>query len=176
MTCRQVQGLLLECWGAEDTLVAEAQEHLRQCAECRHEAALLRATKALLTDMPWEQVPPGFHSRVMERVETLAPQRQTWSERVWEWLWPTQHTPAWSRLLAVAAVLVLVVAGFALLQSQGHTPNVPPVPSMIAAGSGSGAVTPFTEADLEALLLRHQALELNRALSDDPGVHMVSYH
>ena len=76
--------------------------------------------------------------------------------------------------LAVAAVLVLLIGGFALLQGIGYAPAVGPQPSaVIAAGAGTQAT--LADEDLEVLMMRHQALELTQALSDDAGVHMVSY-
>ena len=78
--------------------------------------------------------------------------------------------------MAATLGLMLLIGGLALLQGIGGAPDVGPPPStVIAAGSGAGTQMATADEDLEALLLRHQALALTQALSDDAGVHMVSF-
>lgn len=173
MACLQTREQLVECWGEEEALGAEALAHMRECRECRREAELLRGTRQLLSQVEPMSAPGGFAGRVMAQV-AQAEQSAGWSERVLEWLWPWRHSPAWGRALAVAAVVMVLISGLALLEGRSGTPPMQaPGPTMVAAGSGTGAV--FSEEDLEALVLRHQALEQSRALSDDPGVHMISF-
>lgn len=176
MTCLQVREELVECWGAEQGLGPDVRAHLIECRECRREAELLRGTRLLLDRVEPAEAPAGFRARVMARVDRTEPERIGWPERAREWLWPRQQGPAWGRALAVAAVLVLLIGGLALLQGLAGPPAAQPQsPALIAAGGGSGAASVFNDEDIEALMLRHQALESNQALSDDPGVHMISY-
>jgi len=175
MTCLQVREQLVECWGEEQALGAEALAHLSTCRECRREAELLRGTRLLLTGIKPVQAPESFHSRVMAQVARTDQYSVGWGERAREWLWPRQQSPAWGRALALAAVLVLLIGGLALLQGLGGPPAHPQSQVFIAAGGAAGATSSVGEEDLEALMLRHQVLELNHALADDPGVHMISY-
>ncbi|MCD6359805.1 MAG: hypothetical protein J7M38_03005 [Armatimonadetes bacterium] len=176
MMCEQVREQLVECWGAQEALSAEALAHIRQCPECRREAELLRGTRRLLGQIEPVRAPAGFTERVMAEVARTPQQDRSWQERIGELLWPQGHTPAWGRALAVAALLMVLISGFALLHGLGGAPAMQPQPaSIIADGGGAGALTVANDEDLEALMLRHEALELNQALSDDAGVHLIAY-
>jgi len=174
MTCTQVREQLMEMWGEVAQLGAEARAHLQQCAECRREAKSLADTRRLLAQMPAEVAPEGFRDRVMARVAEVQVERESWSERAVQWLWPRSQGPAWVRVVAVAAVLMILFGGVAVMHGRlGPATNIQP-PAMIAAGSGIASSATRDE-DVEAMVLRHQALELMQPLSDDAGVHLISY-
>src|SRR5262245_10845753 len=80
---------------------AQALRHLAECAECRRAVEEFSAvTDELLTLAPIQQPPPGFESRVLERLAPAQPRRQ----RVRRVLVP----------LAAAAAAAAVAAGVIL--------------------------------------------------------------
>src|SRR3954470_14175345 len=57
---------------------AQALRHLAECAECRKAVDELSAvTDELLTLAPTQQPPPGFESRVLERLAPARPRPRT---------------------------------------------------------------------------------------------------
>src|SRR6185503_8201073 len=56
---------------------AQALRHLAECAECRKAVEELSGvTDELLTLAPMQQPPPGFESRVLERLAPARPRRR----------------------------------------------------------------------------------------------------
>lgn len=179
MTCGKVREQLVEVWGDSDALCDEARAHLAECRECREEATQLARTHALITTMRSERAPEGFRARVMASIAATAQESPEWHERALTWLWPQQTAiPAWGRAVALAAVFVILVGGFALIQGQLGPAVTPDTTTVIAAGPGvgHGAGTAASNEELEALVFQHRLLELDQALSDDAGVMLVSYN
>lgn len=179
MTCSEVRGQLVEFWGDSDALCEAAQAHLIECRECREEATQLARTHALITTMRAERAPEGFRARVMARIAETPQESPEWHARALTWLWPRQiATPAWGRAVALAAVFVILVGGFALIQGHLGPAVAPNTTAVIAAGPGVGlgAGTAASNEELEALVFHHRMLELDQALSDDAGVMLVSYN
>jgi len=175
MTCTQVREQLVELWGEVAQLGAEARAHLQQCADCWREAQSLATARKLLGQMTPGSAPEGFCDRVLARIAEVEAVHLSWPERALGWLWPRQHGPAWIRVVAMAAVLMILVGGVAMLHGGlGSGMNSQP-PAMIAAGSAGITSVATRDEDLEAMVLRHQSLELMQPLSDDAGVHLISY-
>ena len=175
MTCSEVREQLVERWGDGDALCEAARAHLAECPECRQEAIQLVRIHALIATMRDERAPEGFRERVMACIAETPQESPAWHERALTWLWP-QHTavPAWGRAVALAAVFVILVGGFALIQGHLGPAMAPTADTVIAAGPGVGAIAPNDE--LETLVFQHRMLELDQALSDDAGVMLVSYN
>ncbi len=175
MTCTEIREQLVECWGDEGGLCVEAQAHLRECKECRQEAALLRGTRGLLTTVRVERAPEGFTQRVMANISQTPQEATAWHERAAEWLWPRHSgAPAWGRAAAVAAIFIVLLGGLFMVNS-GQGPVATTAPSVVASTGGPSVGTPVASEELEALVLRHQQLELSQTLSDDAGVTLISY-
>ena len=174
MTCSEVKEQLLEYWGDTDAMCDAVREHLAVCPECREEAMQLVRTHALIGKMQTEHAPGGFRERVMACIAETPQELPAWHERALSWLWPQPTAmPAWGRAVALAALLMILVGGLALIQGQ-LGPAVAPATTVIATGPGVG--TEASNEELEALVFQHRLLELDRALSDDAGVTLVSYN
>jgi len=177
MTCKEVREQLVQYWGDVDAMCEAVREHLAVCPECREEAEQLVRTHALIGKMQVEHAPGGFRERVMACIAETPQESPAWYERSLSSLWPRQTViPAWGRAVALAALFMILVGGFALIQ--GHLgPAVTPGSTVIATGPGvvldAGTAAPSEE--LEALVFQHRLLELDQALSDDAGVMLVSY-
>jgi hypothetical protein len=91
---------------------AEALAHLDHCDACRDHVRQLTLTgEQLLGLLPATEPPPGFETRVMERIGLALPSPEPSRRshrrprRSWAGIWNSR------RLLAVAAVMVALVAG-----------------------------------------------------------------
>jgi hypothetical protein len=179
MTCKQVHHLLVACWGDIDKLEAPAAGHLAQCAECRREAEMLRLTHGLLseTEAAPQKAPKGFAHQTMARLGDARPAHASWRDRLVGWLSPPAPVLEPVRAAAFALALILVVGGGVALY-HGAVP-----PEGIAPGGGvvvanavdSAEYGPEAPIDFEALVLQHETLALTETLSEDAGVHLVSY-
>lgn len=175
MTCKNVQAELVECWASTELLSTAAVDHLQECEVCRREALLLRETYTLLHSLPEERAPDGFTEGVLARID----QEQTepgWLRRLGGLFVPAQ-SPAWARAAAVGAAIALAVAG-GILYNGAHEPA--PQSQIASSLSPQGAAPGQTaamasEAELEELLVRHQANEMTQPLADDAGVSLIVY-
>ena len=175
MTCSEVKAQLTECWGDGDAMCEAVRVHLAECPECREEALQLVRTHALLATMRSERAPGGFRERVMACIAETPQESPAWHERALTWLWPQQTAvSAWGRAVALATLFMILVGGFVLIQGQLGPAVAPTTTTVIAAGPGVGIAA--SNEELEALVRQHRLLELDRALSDDAGVTLVSYN
>lgn len=175
MTCKQVQEDLVECWGSADELTSEALSHLETCEQCRDEASLLRETQMMLHSLSYQRAPEGLTEQVMAQI-AREQRRPEWRERVAEWLLPTAR-PSWARAAAVGVALALAVAGGAFWYSQAQYTAIqePVVASTAAPSAAATEVSAPMDAELDALMLKHQILETTQPLADDVGVGLVVY-
>ncbi|MFP4249246.1 MAG: hypothetical protein ACLFU7_06285 [Armatimonadota bacterium] len=177
MTCKQVQAELVECWASTEVISAEVTEHLAGCAECRYEALLLRETDVMLRALPQERAPQGFTENVLAGLDREE-SRSGWIERLGEFFAPARP-PSWARAAAVGTAIALAVAGGAVWYNQAQEPPPQPQIAVTPAASGVSAesipVDAANQAELEELLVRHQALEMTQPLADDAGVSLVVY-
>ena len=173
MTCEEVRAELVECWGSTEQLTTAATEHLAVCEHCRYEARILRGTSVMLHSLPSESAPEGFTAGVLQQIARQ--QGQTgWAARLGQWFVPA-HQPSWTRAAAVGTAIALAVAGGSMWAGRGSLPEG----TQQYAGSASGTIavsTPAaTEAELDDLMRRHQALQMTQPLADDPCVNLVVY-
>ena len=179
MTCKQVRHLLVSCWGDVEQLESEAAAHLERCEQCRREAEMLRLTHRLLREAEAapEAAPAGFAQRVMAQVSEAEPTGVSWYQRALGWLSPP--APAFDRVRAAAVAMALVLVlggGVALYRGAAGPTDVSPDAGALVVGVPHDEA-PLGEAaiDFEALVLQHETLALTQALSEDAGVHLVSY-
>jgi Putative zinc-finger len=109
---------------------AEALAHLDHCEACREHVRQLTTTgEELLGLLPVAEPPPGFESRVMERIGLAVPSPRPLRQR---------RRPAWGhaprRVLAAAAVVVAVL-GAALGGWGLHAATAPAASSSLSAGT-----------------------------------------
>jgi len=84
------------------------ESHLRECAECRQEIALMREMSDLFSTLrsPDPPVPaPGFYARVNQLIEQQQPHS----------FWQAFLEPVFGRRLALASLLVLATLGTVLM-------------------------------------------------------------
>lgn len=173
MTCEEVRAELVGCWGSTDQLSAGATEHIEMCPECRYEALVLRETHVMVRSLPQERVPEGFTGRVLERIGREEAQRG-WGARLAGLFTPARQ-PSWARAAAVGTALALAAAGGAVWVNRAGEPHAPQQIVSGQVGTSSAARSAAGEAELEELLMRHQAMELTQPLADDAGVSLVVY-
>lgn len=174
MTCEQAQAELVACWGNTEQLSVMVIEHLEVCEACRYEALILRETRVMVRSLPQERTPEGFTDRVLAQLDTEQAQAG-WLERLSELFVPARR-PAWARTAAVGAAIALAVAGGALWYNHAEQPaprQVAIAPQATTVASTDSAAA--NEAELEELLIRHQAAEMTQPLADDAGVSLVVY-
>lgn len=175
MTCKQVHRLLVACWGELEQLEPEAAEHLRECEGCQREAKALRATRRLMRQSAQEPVPTGFAGRVMVEVRATEPGRVGWYQRTLGWLSAPAPAFEWARAAAVGLALVLLFGGgIALYHGVGGTPE-PGSHAVVVVDTSPADSSPAATVDLETLVLQHETLAMTQTLSEDAGVHLVSY-
>ncbi len=177
MTCKQVRRLLVSCWGEVEQLEAEAAAHLTECEECRREAEMLRLTHGLLREAKPEAAPEGFAQRVMAQVGEAEPTGASWYQRALGWLAPPAPTFGRVRAAAVALVLVLLLGGGVALYRGAVGPGngFSGAGALVVGVPRDGASPGEAPIDFEALMLQHETLAQTQALSEDVGVHLVSY-
>jgi hypothetical protein len=99
-------------------------------------------------------------------------------ERLSEFFAPARQ-PSWARAAAVGTAIALAVAGGAVWYNQAEEPAPQPqiaiAPTSPQVASGGAPASAANEAELEELLVRHQALEMTQPLADDAGVSLVVY-
>lgn len=110
-TCEQIRELLPELslgtLGGEDR--ARALDHVRGCADCSAELAMLsRVADGLLTLAPQQEPPEGFEERVMAQLRRERPRHRL------------QRIVA----LAAAAAIVAVIAGGGTLMATAHDRHI----------------------------------------------------
>jgi hypothetical protein len=117
---------------------AEALAHLDHCETCREHVRQLTITgEQMLGLLPTAEPPPGFETRVMERIGLPIPSPQPLRQR---------RQPAWShgfspRRMLVAAAAVVAVGGAALGGWGLHASTAP------SANSGLVSATLFASND-----------------------------
>jgi len=135
----------------EPPLRAAFEQHLAECGECKAAYRKFNATLMMLEEMPEAQVPAGFHTAVMARIEQ---NRQTNPHPVrwWHLDWQTVFTvrvPARALALGLAVLLLMVLlvrltpvtsimAGFFFPSRHvvvQPDPNLPKLPSGAPNGS-----------------------------------------
>lgn len=178
MTCKQVRHLLVSCWGEVEQLEAEAAAHLAECQECWREAEMLRLTHGLLREAEAEReaAPAGFAQRVMAQVSEAEPTGVSWYQRALGWLAPP--APAFGRVRAAAvamAVVLVLGGGLALYRGAAGPTGVSPDAALVVGVPHDEDSAGEATIDFEALVLHHETLALTQALSEDVGVHLVSY-
>jgi len=174
MTCKEVQGELVECWGSTEQLSVTVIDHLEVCEQCRYYALILRETQVMVTSLPQDHAPEGFTDRVL--AELASEQAQPgWLRRLSDFFVPARQ-PSWARAAAVGTAIALAAAGGAIYYNHGDQPGPPQI--AVAPEATTIGVMPAadaSEAELEELLLRHQAAEMAQPLADDAGVTLVVY-
>lgn len=103
MNCIQCKEYLLEY--AEGTLSASLQkqvkEHIDSCPACAQEAALFAQMTDILQDMPEVDLPDGYHTELMQKIQkeakTVLP-------------FPTAKRRNWKNIGLIAAAVVLIAA------------------------------------------------------------------
>ncbi len=109
---------------------AEALAHLDHCETCRgHVRSLTVTGEKMLGLLPAAEPPPGFESRVMERIGLAVPSPRPLRQR-WRPAWG--HAPR--RVLAAAAVVVAVL-GAALGGWGLRAATAPAASSTLSAGT-----------------------------------------
>ena len=179
MTCKQVHHLLVTCWGDTDKLGAPAARHLAQCAKCRREAEMLRLAHRLLgeSEAAGQKAPRGFAHQIMARLGEARPAHASWHDRLLGWLSAPAPVLEPVRAAAFAMALILVVGGGVALYHGAVTPQgiSPGGGALVANAVDSAEYGPEGPIDFEALVLQHETLALTQTLSEDAGVHLVSY-
>ena len=94
-----------------DSLNASAQQHLKECAECREQIEAMREQAELLRKLrpPADSEPrPGFYARVMERIETQGAGS----------IWSLVFDSSFGRRIAVASMALALLIGVYLFSSE----------------------------------------------------------
>lgn len=118
--------------GLEAGEAAELEEHLAACPSCRAAAAELETLEGLLPELLEEEVPQGFHQRLMEKIaaEQVVPFPTKAPRRVWK------------GLLATAAVAAVVIIGggplLRLSPGAGSAAPAAPAPASVQADTEGG--------------------------------------
>ncbi|HCJ10475.1 MAG TPA: hypothetical protein DHW14_04860 [Clostridiales bacterium] len=167
MSCRRAGSLLSAYLDGEldPRTRLSLTEHLDSCAACRSELEALRATAALVRDLPREELPEGFHSALLRKVGAAAAAVSRGAVRpgrsltgsptaFWEGLIAGLRGRPFRVVAAAAAVVVLVlwagsfafylgadVPGFELLGLRGKG-DVGRFPEGGYTASGPGAEPP----------------------------------
>ena len=88
-----------------------AQQHLKDCVECRSEVDAMREHSALLRDfaVPAEMDPhPGFYARVWDRIEAQRPVS----------IWSLFSESMWGRRLATASLSMALLMGAYMISTE----------------------------------------------------------
>jgi hypothetical protein len=146
MSCAELRDaaseLALEILDGEERAAALA--HLSRCASCRHEVALLtEAVEDLLTYAPEVEPPAGFDQHVVNRVVALAAREGADAASNTSRRHRALRTSPVPRVLAAAAVIVLIAAvGLFGLSRLGSGHASPQFAEMrLATGQSVGDVT-----------------------------------
>jgi hypothetical protein len=112
---------------------ADALRHLATCPACRDRVdELARVADQLLLAAPEEEPPPGFESRVLDRVA---------AERGPAVIQPIRRRRPWL-LASVAAAALVVAASVGALVARGHSPSTASADARITSvGFGGGTWT-----------------------------------
>jgi anti-sigma-K factor RskA len=123
-TREKTQALLDYCAGRLDSRAAALlEQHIESCSDCR---ALRDGQQTVWKALEAWEAPPvtaNFDRRLYERIETRA--NVSWWNTLWQPVRPGVLRPAF----AVAAVCVVMVAGFLLEGPNGSAPSTPQVPA-----------------------------------------------
>ncbi|MBP1596855.1 MAG: putative transrane transcriptional regulator (anti-sigma factor) [Acidobacteria bacterium] len=160
MRCSQIREMIEDYHDGELDVrrAAEVAAHLRDCAECGRELALLENEEKVYQAYARRvqdslALPPGLLERALrEDASSRAPARTRWTEGLFS-------APVWLRQGLAAAFLVLVsVTGTLLLVRHYRAESTPPQQQMAAAAGG--------ERSLEAALqsIRHAEQEYLNAI------------
>jgi len=105
---------------------ARIESHLRECAQCREEVALMREMSGLFASLRSPDPPapsPGFYARVTRFIEQEQPQS----------FWDAFLEPVFGKRLAFASLLVLATLGTVLMYRETEEYAGGPSPEMILA-------------------------------------------
>lgn len=79
MNCEKAKELLWGYCAEELTAIEEAEleQHLEGCAECRQELELCREMQEMMKNLPEEELPEGYHTELMQKLEKEAKAAET---------------------------------------------------------------------------------------------------
>jgi predicted anti-sigma-YlaC factor YlaD len=118
----------LEDYLGEGGPLADVEEHLKNCADCREELEAMRMHSALLRSLqPPPEIDPtaGFYARVMNRVETQA------RPSVWSLFGESLFA---KRLVYASAMFLLVLGSVLVTSTEPDEPLAVAAPERILAG------------------------------------------
>ncbi len=108
MNCETVREMLWAYLEKETTAeeAVKIEEHLKNCAVCREELELQKEMKEVLSGLPDEELPEGYHTELMQKLQAeAAPNVVPFPVR-------KKKQPVWRQWgMVAAAVLVVVAAG-----------------------------------------------------------------
>jgi len=142
---------------------ASVAEHLKACAECRHDVLAMRAHSAALRELraPDDVEPqPGFYARVMERIESQGPAS----------IWNLFIESAFGRRIAVASLALALLLGMYVISSERGTDQP------LVAGQQAQPAAVLGEDAPGRVITQMDQSSLDKSSNDAVLVNLVTYH
>ncbi len=176
MRCAKLKRIIVSVPAEErsEQVRQEIEQHLRECQACARYVRQMTAITDSLRSLDTRRAPENFALMVTSRIKARRRKaRAGWLQRVLG----VQRPPAplvspqlaWGAASAVA--LVLVVGLFVSLPHQGS--SVAPTNGVLIVDNGKTLEVALPVMD--EMELRHRRYSRSLAVTDDPGMNLVSY-
>ena len=175
MRCAKLRKIVVVVPAQErsERLQRAVEQHLRHCPECARYVREMAALANSLQALPASQVSADFTVMVKSRVQARRRKPKVgWLEHLWGV--ERAAAPAISPRLAwgTASALAIVLAVGLFVGMPRDTTGLPTNEAMIAHNGTPGEVTLPV---MDEILLRHRQYSQSFAITDDPGMNLVSY-